>query len=140
MSPENADNPYAAPRADVGTPLITSKSETEALRRKLAHLESFAKAVGIVCIVFAIYDVVMVVYWAGWAMLAKLVLISTSYPLHRFAANIAIALGVVVAVTGFTAGYALRHLRSWSSWTLAWIPTGKKTANKTTGSPAYFSL
>ena len=25
------------------------------------------------------------------------------------------------------------------SW-LAWIPTGKKTANKTTGSPAYFSL
>ena len=23
---------------------------------------------------------------------------------------------------------------------LAWIPTGKKTANKTAGSPAYFSL
>jgi hypothetical protein len=23
---------------------------------------------------------------------------------------------------------------------LAWIPTGKKIANKTTGSPAYFSL
>jgi hypothetical protein len=28
----------------------------------------------------------------------------------------------------------LRYLR------LAWISTGKKTANKTTGSPAYFSL
>jgi hypothetical protein len=97
---------------------VTADSQMEALRRKLAHLESFAKAVGIVCIIFAIYDVFVVVYYTGWAILAKLGAISIPWPFHRPAANIAIALGVPVAVTGLTAGYGLRHLRSWSSWAL----------------------
>ena len=117
-SPEDADNPYASPRADVATPSITDESETEGLRRKLAPLESFAKAVGIVCIIFASYDVVTVVYYAGWAILAKSGAIATTWPFHRPAANIGIALAVPVSVTGLTAGYGLRHLRSWSSWTL----------------------
>lgn len=45
----------------------------------------------------------------------KLGAILTPWPFHRSAANIAIALGFLVAVTGLTAGNALRHLRSWSS-------------------------
>jgi hypothetical protein len=115
---EDADNPYALPRADVGAPSMTSESETETLRLKLAHLESFAKAVGVVCIIVAIYDVVVVVYYAVWAILAELDAISTRWPFHRSAANIGIALGVLVAITGLTAGYGLRHLRLWSLWTL----------------------
>jgi hypothetical protein len=118
ISPDDADNPYTPPRADVGPLSMTGESETEVLRRTLAHLESFAKAVGILCIFVAIYVIVLVLYYSGWALLAKLRAIPTPWPFHRSAANIAIALGVLVAVTGLTAGYGLRHLRSWSPWVL----------------------
>ena len=64
---------------------MTDESDAEALRRTMAHLESFAKAVGIVCIGFAFYDVLMVGCYAGWAILAKLGVISTLWPFHTSA-------------------------------------------------------
>ncbi len=117
ISHEDSDNPYAPPRFDVGT--LSVAGEADALRRTLAPVEAFAKAVCIVCTIFAILDVYVVMGHAGWAIVAKLGVISTPWPFHRSAAIISIALGVPVAITGFTAGHGLRHLRSWSSWTLA---------------------
>ena len=76
-SHEDSDNPYAPPRSDVGTPSVAGEADAEALRRTLAPLESFAKAVGIVCIIFAILDIFVVIYHAGWAIVAKLRVIST---------------------------------------------------------------
>ena len=52
------------------------------MRWKFARLESFAKAAGIVSIIVAIFEVVMVVFYAGWAILAKLSAILTPWPLH----------------------------------------------------------
>ena len=63
----NADNPFAAHYLTGGTPSVTGEVLTpEALRRKLAPLESLAKAVGIVCIIYAIFDGSLAVYdWEG---------------------------------------------------------------------------
>jgi hypothetical protein len=115
---EDAENPYASPSDDVGIPLVTGESEMEAVRRQFAHLESFAQAVGIVCIICAIYDGIVAVYWAGWVILVKLGAMSTPWPIHRSSAIFAIALAALVAITGLAAGYGLRRVRSWSSWTL----------------------
>jgi hypothetical protein len=117
ISPQDSDNPYAPPRADVGTPSVTDESEPEAVRRKSAALESFAKAVGMVCYIYAIFDGSLTVCHAGWGILASLGT-SIPWPYRGSFVIIGVALGALVAATGLTAGYGLRQLRSWSSWTL----------------------
>jgi hypothetical protein len=97
---------------------VTGEADPEALRRKLAPLESLAKAVGIVCIIYAIFDGSLAVYHGGWVTLARFGAISSPWPFHRSDAISAIWLASVVAVTGFTAGYGLRNLRRWSLWTV----------------------
>ena len=116
-SPEDADNPYAPPRADTVTPLNTGESETEGLRRKLAPLESFAKAVGIECFIYAIFEGYMAVVVAGCAILGGLGAI-VPWPVVRPAQIIAVEMGALIAVMGRTAGRDLRQLRSRSSSTL----------------------
>jgi hypothetical protein len=118
-SPEVAGNPYAPPRAHVGLSSIRDESDVEALRWKLAPLESFAKAVGNLCISYAIlFGPLLVLYHAAWVILAKLSAISTPWPYNDTVSIIAIALGVPVGVSGVIAGYGLRQLQSWSSWAL----------------------
>ena len=116
-SPEETGNPYAPPRADIDAPSERVGLDAKAVRRKFARLESFAKAARIVSISVAVFEVHMVVYWAGWAVLAKLSAIVPPYPLHT-ASNIGLALGVPVVVASLTASYGLRHRRLWTSWTL----------------------
>ena len=112
--PVDADNPYAPPRDHVGAASIRSESATEALRRNRAQLESFAKAVGVVCLIFAVYEAINTMLHAGWVILTSLG-VSSGWPYRGPVGAIAVALGAVVAVTGFTAGIGLRRLRWWSS-------------------------
>ena len=123
---EDADNPYAPPRADVATPSFTGESEAEALAPKLSPFESFAKAVGIVCIILAVFQVLMVLCYAGWVILAKFGAILTPWPGHRLLCHHRDRAGGSRSSHGLTAWYGLRHRRSWTSWTLgglrAWRP------------------
>jgi hypothetical protein len=116
-SAEDSHNPYALPGAHQGAPLMKSPSDIQALRRELAPLESSAKAVGIVCIVWAIFEVAMVAYYGGWTVLVKLGAISTFWPFSP-TANVGIALAAPVAVAGLEAGRGLHRLHLWSTWAL----------------------
>jgi len=84
-----------------------------ALRWRLAPLESFARAVGNLCFVYAFFYGLFLVWHAGWAILAKLGPISTPWPFNNTASIIIIALGAPIAVTAVTAGYGPRQLRSY---------------------------
>jgi hypothetical protein len=118
MTAHNAlDNPYAPPRAPASEPAMDDGS-AEATRRKLAPIEAFAKAVGILGLVYAVYDAFVIVYYGVWAINARTGLVSTAWPSFRPAGILAIASAPFVTVSGLIAWYCLRQLRSQTTWIL----------------------
>jgi hypothetical protein len=118
-SSQNEDDPYNPPCADIELPWGVGDPVTEAARRDLAPLESFAKAVGRVCYLLAIFGGLTAAYHLGWMFLNRMGLSTTPWPFHGSAAVAANYVLAIASGVGIAAGHGLRRLRPWSERALA---------------------
>ena len=116
ITPDDADNPYAPPQVYFTTLSVTGGANGRPCR-KLSPLESFARAVGILCLTYAILDGSLALYHGGWVILAKFGSIPLLGPIIDPMSSARLRWGTRSS-HGSYCRVRSRNLRRWSLWSL----------------------